>query len=347
MQPIGDISSALIPPYLGGSAAAPEGVNRSADVVEIGARARSDAWGAALGALQGLLGRLQVTPGSAGETKSALQSILAPIREIAGGGAVKNPEIRFTAHDVDGAIESISIVDAKISPGGERDLEVTVTQSARRGELMLDFRADALDTQLQKDDADARFEFILAGAKGLAEFSFASGTTIEDVAKSINERSEELGVQAEAIKGGILRLTSAKHGDDEFVSVEIIEDGGFAGHLYNPGEASVEFDEARRPMTDFGQSLRAVVDGIEFVGDGLFLRTIGANIDAVLLLHESRAQTLGKFKAADVRAWGPLKPLTPPDQSPGTRPAGSTPSGGPTAPPSAAASLGAALDVLA
>ena len=351
MQPVGSNPSFAAAAYASGAvaragASSPTAA-RGADGAEIRQGARDAAWGNAIDSLQGLLGRLQLAPGNAGALRGAIRDTLAPIDQLAAGGRVRDPSIKFTAHDVDGSVESISIVDAEMAPGGKRDLEVTVTQSAVRGELLLDFRGDRLDTQLQKDDAEARFGFVLAGSGGAADFAFASGTTIEDVAAAINARSDDLGVVADAFKGGVLRLRSAKHGDDEFVSVDVVEDGGFAGHLYKPGDSSVEFGEARRPMVDFGQSLRAVVDGIEFVGDGLFLRTAGAAIDAVILLHESRAQTLGKFVAAEIRAWAPPKAKTPNDLSPGTRSPKLEVPGPRPASGSGAAALGAVLDLAA
>lgn len=67
-------------------------------------------------------------------------------------------------------------------------------------------------------------EFTIAGANGSKTFSFAAGTSIEDVAAAINGASEELGVKATAIRnsnGGVegLGIESNEMGQHQYVKV--------------------------------------------------------------------------------------------------------------------------------
>ena len=72
-------------------------------------------------------------------------------------------------------------------------------------------------------------QFAVTGSSGSKDFSFAAGTSIADMAATINQSSGQTGVSAYAIQGGSeLRLTSSQYGADQFVRVEQSAGSAFA-----------------------------------------------------------------------------------------------------------------------
>ena len=115
-----------------------------------------------------------------------------------------------------------------------------------------------------------------------------------------------------------VRLSSTRYAESDFVSVRILEAGGAAGdgvfqydadNSFNADTGSrVAFAAASAGVTDAGQSLLATINGNDYTGDGFRLRSVGANVDAIILLEQWRAQTLGTFNAATVSAPPPIGP---------------------------------------
>lgn len=68
-------------------------------------------------------------------------------------------------------------------------------------------------------------EFTLTGANGSKKFSFAAGTSVEDIVNAINEASEEIGITASVIRNNSgeiegMGLESLNAGQNQFVRVE-------------------------------------------------------------------------------------------------------------------------------
>jgi flagellin len=66
--------------------------------------------------------------------------------------------------------------------------------------------------------------FQLSGSSGSEVFSFGAGTGISDLISAINSQSDATGVTA-ASSGTTLQLTSSKYGSDQFVNLDIINEG--------------------------------------------------------------------------------------------------------------------------
>ena len=83
--------------------------------------------------------------------------------------------------------------------------------------------------------ADERFTFRLEGNTGDIELTFASGTTVDQIAATINSFTDKTSIQAELVTSGStngsasLRLTSLQTGPDAYVGIKTIDDGNIAG----------------------------------------------------------------------------------------------------------------------
>lgn len=97
----------------------------------------------------------------------------------------------------------------------------------------LDFDAPFLDLSGDKDDPEARFEVELSGPRGRQNFSFASGTSIQDIAETLGGFAKELGVTT-TLSGNALRFDSDSPLSASFVGVRVLDAAG--ANLAQPTE---------------------------------------------------------------------------------------------------------------
>jgi len=287
---------------------------------EARARARAGAWATALDSLQSLLGKFKAAESSAPATRQEIKGILSSVRGVTSGGPISNVPPPFTVSDIADGVERFRVVGANLKPGESADVEVTVTQSAQTGALLLSFGGYALNLGGLggPGSPNERFVIEVGGASGARELSFASGTTLLQVVNTINTFAEVTGVSATLSGTDAVRLSSTRFSDYDFVSVKIVDSGGAVGNgiyrydadnNFNAHVGSVvAFAAASAGVTDAGQSLLATINGNDYTGDGFRLRSVGANVDAIILLEQWRAQTLGTFTAATVSAPPPVGP---------------------------------------
>ncbi len=119
-----------------------------------------------------------------------------------------------------------------------------------------------------------------AGAKGSRQFTFASGTSISDIAKQINTFSEVTGVSAIASSlngssGVVLKTT--EFGSDAFVSIDITNHAGQSGDVVNLSAndenkldtgSSTALSAVTNAIRDEGQDVGAIINGIQANTDG-------------------------------------------------------------------------------
>ncbi len=135
------------------------------------------------------------------------------------------------------------------------------------GGLFLSFGGGALDLAAIEEQLIIR----VSGSEGGRDLSFASGTSLVDLANAVNLSSDITGVVAN-VSGTGVRLSSVETGSDEFVSVKLFDDGGVgtASNLgiYNlsPNDVSladasqhVDFNStaASNGVIDFGRDAKA------------------------------------------------------------------------------------------
>ena len=222
------------------------------------------------------------------------------------GTKLLNGTYDFQVSDQDANVEEVKVNAAKIGFGENRDVSVIVTQSAQQAGLFLSTGAS-----LDLTDASSTFSIDVAGSTGSRQFSFASGTSVDAMATAINTFSDVTGVQA-TVSGGGVRLNSADFGSDEFVSVDVLDDGGSTGAIGDyaaddtatRGTNTTTFAAANTTVRDAGQDVGAVVNGVQATTDGRTVRVSSDVLDVEFTLDTAGAQTLEQTDAFTIDGGG-------------------------------------------
>jgi flagellin len=176
--------------------------------------------------LQSLVGDSANTGGISSDEQSANQlqvdSILDTINRIAQsttfeGTQLLNGNYSYTTSSVAStALKNVQINAASIPTGGDVNVVVQVTASARTGNL----------TYAGGTIGSAGATLQIAGTGGTEQLSFASGTTVSAVATAVNADKASTGVSA-FVSGSDLVFNSTTSGSQQFVSVQAVS-GSFA-----------------------------------------------------------------------------------------------------------------------
>ena len=265
--------------------------------------------------VQSLVGQSANDAGLSEDEKKANQlqidSILQTIDRIAAstsfqGTKLLNGTYDFTTSSVAATVADFQVNGAKLAFGENREVDVLVTQSAQRGSLFL-----SVGATLDLSAATAAFSFELGGSLGIREFTFGSGTSVADIAASINTFSDVTGVSAVA-SGVYIELKSEEFGSDEYVSFKITDDAGLTGgyrlasstdeNVLDSG-ASTAFS-ATTDVRDAGQNVGAVINGVAAVSDGRNVRINTDFLDVQIELTNAGAQALGAIDALTITGGG-------------------------------------------
>ncbi|MCA9310455.1 MAG: flagellin [Phycisphaerales bacterium] len=240
-----------------------------------------------LNELQGLITQTANTEGLSAEEKEANQlqidSILQTIDRVAAstsfqGTKLLNGNFDYNVTGVSGNVSDFKVNGAKLGFGETRDVDVLVTQSAQLAGYYLSFGG----TNIDLGSAGEQFVIEIAGSVGSRELSFASGTALADIVAAINSFESVTGVKA-TTSGTGLRLDSTEYGSSEFVSVRVVDAGAIAAgdgiHTLTATDTAVAttaaastFANATNKITDFGQDVRATVNGIVATTNGTNVR---------------------------------------------------------------------------
>ena len=267
--------------------------------------------------VQSLVGQSANDAGLSREEKEANQlqidSILQTIDRISQATSFQGIKLLNGTHDFSISGQSTNVADfsinaAKLETGDTRDVSVVVTNSAQHGALFL----SAGGTSLDLDSADDKFVFEVAGSQGSRQFTFASGTTLDEVAVGINTFKSVTGVSA-TVSGNGLALKSTDFGSREFVSVKMVEDGGQAGGIYtmaaddenaaDTGSATA-YSAATNAIRDEGVDVGAIINGITATSNGKVARINTDFLDVEVDLTEGAAQSLTAFDAFTITGGG-------------------------------------------
>jgi flagellin len=112
--------------------------------------------------------------------------------------------------------------------------------------------------------------FQLSGSSGSEVFSFGAGTGITDLVSAINSQSDATGVTATA-SGTTLQLKSSNYGSDQFVNLDVIQEG--VGGTITAGLSG------NTTARDAGTDVVATVNGITANGKGNELSINTATLD--------------------------------------------------------------------
>jgi hypothetical protein len=264
-SPTGD--SLQISPAAASALAAPRGLDRIgvllADLETLVAQAADDHAGTDVRA----------------EAQRRIDEAVAQISQIAGSGSVAEVGGRLDAargysvvnrHD---AIENVAVT-SDLKQGERLDVEMTILHSANIGGFFLSFGGTSIDL-----GTGSSFVFQVAGVGGARTFSFASGTSLTNISDAINSFEDETGVHTSVSATGI-RLDSAALGANEFVAVQILDDGSIAEgdgiHTLledDPSQAMVNgsafsSQAASDGLTDFGRDYEIEINGEPAQVDG-------------------------------------------------------------------------------
>jgi flagellin len=266
--------------------------------------------------VQSLVGQSANDAGLSLEEKEANQlqidSILQTIDRISEttsfqGTKLLNGTYDFNLEDQATTVADVQVNAAKIATGDTRDVKVLVTQSAQNAGLFMS-AGGALDLSA----ADATFVFDLAGSVGSREFSFASGTSLADIAETVNTFTDITGVSATASGTGVV-FKSTELGGSEFVSVEMRDVAGQAGSINvlsttNNNAASTAgataFSAASNPIRDEGQDIGATINGVVATTNGTTARVASDFLDVEIDLTTAGAQALGSIDAVTISGGG-------------------------------------------
>ena len=282
-DPAGLIASENLRSEIGGLRAALGNADRADQVANIAEGGLQEVANL-LTELQGLITETANIAGLSREEREANQlqvdSILQTIDRLASatsfqGLKLLNGNLDYVTDNVNAQVGGFTVRGAKLEFGGTRDVNVLVIASAQVAGFLMSLGGASLDL------ASSGSEFVVevGGSRGSRELSFSSGTSVSSIADAINSFSSVTGVRA-TVSGTGVRLSSTNYGSDEFVSVRVTDDGGIGAAsgigMYNfvannalaAGGAVTTFANSGTRVTDFGQDVRATVNGVTATSRG-------------------------------------------------------------------------------
>ena len=267
--------------------------------------------------LQGLLTSSASQAGLSDSEREANQlqidSILQTIDRIAGassfqGTKLLNGNFDYQTNNVATGVSDFAVNGIKFE-GASQDVNVVVTQSAQQGGVYL-----SLGGAVSLGGAQgSTFTVEITGSLGSRELSFASGTTLAQIAAAVNTFTETTGVEAttnaSGSNGGVI-LRSASYGSAEFVGVRVTDTANIQGSnigLYefdadNTNTSGIQttvsqtFAQLANEFRDVGQDVGGTINGVVATGTG---RTLNVNtdfLDVELTLSTSSSDALNAIE---------------------------------------------------
>ncbi|MGE3109430.1 MAG: flagellin [Phycisphaerales bacterium] len=272
--------------------------------------------------LQGLITTSANGAGLSQEEKEANQlqidSILQTIDRISDatsfqGKKLLNGGFDYSTESIDAGVTDYKINGAKLTNGDDLAVKAIVTTSAQQAGLFLSTGGN-IDLG---GAVGSTFTIEISGALGSRELSFASGTTLSDIAEAINSFTNVTGLTATASGTG-LRLDSESYGSNAFASVKVISSANIQGT--GVGVYTLESDDtntadtstgvafsnngARNGIRDEGQDIVATINGIRATANG---KTASINTDFLnieITFDDTTATTLGSVDALTINGGG-------------------------------------------
>lgn len=190
-------------------------------------------------------------------------------------------------------IQSISVFSARVPEGGTQNVVVQVSNSAETGIIQITGTATSATT------------IELTGNKGAEILAFASGTTVADIATSINAVKDSTGVSA-TVAGGAISINSETFGSEAFVQIKTLSGNFIDGTTYTAGAPEVR---------DLGVDATVLVNGQVADTSGLRVDVRTTNLDARFYLDAAFGQQTTTAASFQVTGGGSLFQLGP-DVSP-------------------------------
>lgn len=233
--------------------------------------------------------------------QNEIESILEAIDSVADGTTFNgvqllNGDMDYIVQGKDTEdIASLQIHAARLGHGGASavPVHIDVQAEAAKGTLYIDVDStNSSGTFYNGGSGSVTFEF--SGTRGVQQFTFAPGTTIDDMVTIINTFTDVTGVEAaESTANETIALTSIDYGSNAFVGARIVE-GEDAGieHIWDAEPSSgtgSSWDELRMD----GLDAQVLVNGSMAVSDGLSIRSMNTLVDLSFQMTESMNTALG------------------------------------------------------
>ena len=180
----------------------------------------------------------------------------------------------FTSQIVD-----LKVNGAKLIDGAAMTVDIDVITSAQSGKAYLSGAVSG-----------GAVSFKLGSNRGSTELTFASGTSVTDIATSINAVMEVTGVSA-TVSGQVAKLNSVDFGADSYVSVEQLSSGQNKAKIVGSNVTTgTKTGGALPSIKDFGVDAVATINGTQAVASGKELSIKTAMLDLELTLTDIHAQ---------------------------------------------------------
>jgi len=270
--------------------------------------------------VQSLVNQSANEAGLSQEEKDANQlqidNILQSIDRIASttsfqGTKLLNGSFDFQVSGQAATVDTLNINNAKIG-SDNLAVQALVTQSAQHAGLFLSVGATSINLGGGAAAPTSSLTFELAGVEGTKSFSFGSGTTLAQIATSVNTFKDVTGVSAVA-SGNFIELKSTEYGSDQFVSFDIANAGGLAARvrLASAGNENglnsapgTTFTTLSAPIRDEGQDIAGTINGSAANGNGRTLSVNSENLAADVTLTTAGATALAAVNVATVYGGG-------------------------------------------
>jgi len=185
-------------------------------------------------------------------------------------------------------LASVSLFSARVPEGSSRTILVEVTQSAERGQVA--FHGDARVNPGCTTSFTSAVTIEIGGTVGSEVISFASGTSLTNIAQGINDQTDVTGVTARlsttagapTASYSSVVFESTTFGSDAFVSVKPV-----TGNFMNYGNTGTTFD-------DNGLDAGVLINGQTASVKGLRADIRANGLDARIYL----TQTFGQLQSS-------------------------------------------------
>ena len=179
-------------------------------------------------------------------------------------------------------ISDVKVNVANVPDNGKIELNAEVTQSAQTAVVALSGTGGNLDFAAGGQNT-ATIE--IATADGVQEFTFVSGAALTSVRDAINQFSDVLGASASLSGADILNIDSTGFGDDQFVSVTVVDGDGELAIAAEPAGGGLGATSIGTTTTDRGQDIGLTINGTQANTEGLNARVATGNLDVELTIN--------------------------------------------------------------
>ncbi|MEC7129670.1 MAG: flagellin, partial [Planctomycetota bacterium] len=245
--------------------------------------------------LQSLVGQSANEAGLSSDERAANQqqidSILSTIDSIASSTEFNGQKLLNGGFDYtfdnnfdDQTWTYASVNSAKFSGSNAIDVNISVQTAAEQAELYFETGA-VFDADDDSDTTGTETRTVeISTSQGVQQFTFAEGTSQDDIIAALNSYGEQLGFSAaqDGTDANFIAITSTNYGSDESVRGREIQ-SNFGSFTTDVSVASIGDASAS------GVDLGALINGVQAVTNGLNARVSTGNLDLELTLDGSSA----------------------------------------------------------